>query len=216
MKLNLRSTIVSTALAVSLLAISRFQYHLPIKELFGEQSNYYMYIGISQFLVGAFVVISMLVLGFVLYSHREHLPKLSRTLSAQAAVIIGMIGVNLLWNIVYYCVGANNLPAILPKMGGLWLTVQYILLSIWLWQLACTSKQTFASKQMGKAGKIGSWGYIIFIIVWLVGAVLIASGDADTIPNIVYSILAQSITISTSILTLYWLLSYYVHSKHSS
>jgi hypothetical protein len=109
MKLNLRSTIVSTALAVSLLAISRFQYHLPIKELFGEQSNYYMYIGISQFLIGAYVVISMLVLGFVLYSHREHLPKLSRTLSAQAAVIIGMI-IALAMNILWTMCGIGTLP----------------------------------------------------------------------------------------------------------
>lgn len=65
MKLNLRTTIAATAFAISLLTIGRLQYNLPLEELLGD--NYYMYIGLSQCVIGAYAVMSIIVFGFTLY-----------------------------------------------------------------------------------------------------------------------------------------------------
>ena len=86
----------------------------------------------------------------------------------QAKIICGMMIVNLLWHLVYYSVGAENIAEIYTKIGGWWLTAEYLLLTIWLWQVAIVAKQKFESRLMGTIGLSVSCIYIVSTIAWLV------------------------------------------------
>ena len=213
MKLHLRATIAATAVAMTLSTISKFRSYFPLQEWWGD--NYYVCLGLIELCIGIFGVICISLLGFALSSNREQLFKLSPMLRVEALIVCIMIVVNLIWHIAYYSIGADKIPQTILSIGHWWAKVEYILLTIWLWQLTFTQKSVFTSLQLGKIGKICSWVYILVMILWIVGLVIVTKTmNKDMLYEYdVYTVIGEIVSVLIYIIMLSLLSSYYWFSK---
>jgi hypothetical protein len=166
MKLSLKAVFVAAAIAMTFQLCDRFIGLLPLQEWLKE--SYYIYFGAYYAIIALYSAICLVLTGFLLYKNQKELLILSPAMKIQAKIICGMMIVNLLWHLVYYSVGAENIAEIYTKIGGWWLTAEYLLLTIWLWQVAIVAKQKFESRLMGTIGLSVSCIYIVSTIAWLV------------------------------------------------
>lgn len=202
--MKLRVTIAATAVAVTLQTIIQLQYFLPLYEWYG--SKYYAVLGLVQLLVGTFVGICLPMMGWAIYKNREQLPKLRPFMRIEALVICCLIGMLLVWYTIRYCVGASELSS-LPI--GNWLKIaSYVLLSVWLWQMACTKNDLFASEEIGKAGKRGGWACVILIIILLASIMLIVAINSGEVQVETYSIIGTAAAVIPWLMIVYWLANY--------
>ena len=215
MKLHLRATIATTAVAMTLSTISKFRSYFPLQEWWGD--NYYACLGLTELCIGIFGVICIPLLGFALSSNLKQLFKLSPMQRVEALIVCIMIAVNLIWHIAYYSIGADKIPQTILSIGHWWDEAEFILLTIWLWQLTFTQKGVFTSLQLGKIGKICSWVCILVVILWIVGLVIITTTmNEDMLHEYnVYTIIGEIASVLIYIIMLSLLSSYYWFSKHN-
>ena len=135
----------------------------------------------------------------------------------EALIVCIMIAVNLIWHIAYYSIGADKIPQTILSIGHWWDEAEFILLTIWLWQLTFTQKGVFTSLQLGKIGKICSWVCILVVILWIVGLVIITTTmNEDMLHEYnVYTIIGKIESVLIYIIMLSLLSSYYWFSKHN-
>ena len=204
MKLHLKATMAFAATVMTIKACNRFISDLPLQETLGDA--YYLFVGLYYGIVGIIGAIAMVLVGFALYANRNQLPKLSMALRVQSLILIAMMTINLLWHIVFYSVGAANIPDVYTTVGKWWLTVQYILFAAWLWQYVCVKRGSFASEKMGKIGKWGSWIYILAIVAFIACSIVSVTLFSDTDQeNNIYTISSLAETILMELIYLLWL-----------
>lgn len=183
-QLNLKATLVCTAIAMTFLTLNRFISWLPQFECWSD--IYYGMIGIYHLITGTYSAICMVLLGFALYQNRMELNSLSSVMKIQAQIIFWMVIINLLWHVVFYSLGAENIAEIYTKIGYWWLTVEYIMLTVWLWQLAIVPHRKIHSEEIGKIGRICSWLFIVTLILWIVvivGLLLLSKMKEDSMTD---------------------------------
>lgn len=208
--MKLKATIAATAVAMTLQTIIQLQYLLPLYEWYG--SNYYAVLGLVQLLVGAFVGICLPIMGWAIYKNREQLPKLRPFMRIEALVICCLIGMLLVWIVVRYSIDVDKL-SLLPNIGSWLKMVSYTLLSVLLWQMACTKNETFASEEIGRAGRLGAWVCVIFIVVFLASIAMIVTKVFGEVSVDMYGIIGIVVTIALHLILGYWLAYYCYYNE---
>jgi hypothetical protein len=193
MKLNLKATIIATAVVMTLDSIQRILKYVPYAQerMNNWSSDQFAVYGLVIGVLALFLYICALLIGFAISSNRENLPALSPCMRTQLIVIVGMIIFNLLWYVVYYSIGSENIPEVCRQIVSYWLITQKVLLTAWLWQLAFTKQGTFSSANIGKTGKIFSWGWIISIVAMFATAIVFIIVNESDLPRFFYSISAE-------------------------
>lgn len=210
--MKLKATIAATAVAMTLQTIIQLQYLLPLYEWYG--SNYYAVLGLVQLLVGAFVGICLPIMGWAIYKNREQLPKLRPFMRIEALVICCLIGMLLVWIVVRYSIDVDKL-SLLPNIGSWLKMVSYTLLSVLLWQMACTKNETFASEEIGRAGRLGAWACVIFIIILLASIMLIVAINSGEVQVETYSIISTAAAVIPWFMIVYWLANYCYYNNRN-
>lgn len=203
--MKLKVTIAATAVAITLQTIIQLQYLLPVYEWCGD--IYYPVLGMVQLFVGILIGVCMPMMGWTLYKNRAQLPKLSLLMRTEALIICGLIGAFLVWNVGRYSIDVDKL-SLLPNIGSWLKMVSYTLLSVLLWQMACTKNETFASEEIGRAGRLGAWVCVIFIVVFLASIAMIVTKVFGEVSVEMYGIIGIVVTIALHLILGYWLAYY--------
>lgn len=208
--MKLKVTIAATAVAMTLQTIIQLQYLLPVYEWCGD--IYYPVLGMVQLFVGALIGVCVPMVGWALYKNRAQLPKLSLLIRTEALIICGLIGAFLVWNVVRYSIDVDKL-SLLPNIGSWLKMVSYTLLSVLLWQMACTKNETFTSEEIGRAGRVGAWAFVVLILVFLASIVIIVARDSGDVSVDLYSIIGIVMTVVSHLIIGYWLAYYCYYNE---
>lgn len=198
MKRFLNTTLIASAVGITLQAIQNIVYYIPyIQDSINAWTNdHTVAYGTLSGVYGLLLYLCFLLLGFAISSSREQLPSLSACMRMQMLIIIGMLLGRFVWGIAYYSIGGEHIPHICKQIAGYWTTIQNTLLACWLWQLACRKKGTFQSASLGKLGKISSLGIIVATILWIV-AIILYKGD---LPKFMYSLMTWTLHLTFIVL----------------
>jgi hypothetical protein len=190
MKTFLKSTLAATALAMTLQAIKNIIYYTPLQEDINAwlEESLVAY-GFSTLIFGFFAYVCFLLLGFAISSSRDQLPALSPCMRTQMIIIAALITCRLVWYIIFYSIGWEDVPQIYSQIAGYVTTVQNILTAAWLWQLTFSKQGTFQSDTLGEAGKSTSWAIIVASVLWIASIIVLSTRFEGDTPRFLYSIM---------------------------
>ena len=187
MKLNLKASIIATAVGMTLSSIYRIAYH--ILYLQGLSTETFMYTTSCSAFISFFVFICFVLMGFAVSSNREQLPTLSSTMAIQLLIMMLIMCTNIILRLVSEH-SESYLSSTCSEISPYSVTVLKILIAAWLWQLAFGKHKTFASNRVGGFGKTYASFLIIATIVYLV--ILIAfTISGNDIPASMYTIMGD-------------------------
>lgn len=187
MKLNLKASIIATAVGMTLSSIYRIAHH--ILYLQGLSTETFMYTTLCSAFISFFVFICFVLMGFAVSSNREQLPTLSSTMAIQLLIMMLIMCTNIILRLVSEH-SESYLSSTCSEISPCSVTVLKILIAAWLWQLALGKHKTFASNRVGGFGKTYASFLIIATIVYLV--ILIAfTISGNDIPASMYTIMGK-------------------------
>ena len=187
MKLNLKATIIATAVGMTLSSIYRIAYHIIYLQ--GLSAENMIYTTSCSALISLFIFICFVLMGFAVSSNREQLPTLSSSMAIQVLIMTLIICINIILGLV----SEHSESSLSPTCSNIRIysvTALRILLAAWLWQLALGKHKTFASKRVGVFGKTYASFLIIAAIVFLVIIIAFTISGND-IPAYMYTIMGE-------------------------
>ena len=147
------------------------------------QDDFVMYWGLWNCAMFVFYLITMILLGFALYQHRNELPTLTPALKWQAQILVSLLGVYIICYLVITFVenvfGQETIPSICWKLYGWFYTIINIFFAAWLWQFAFVRREKMASEPIGKLGRGFAWFVIIGIVLVLASILCLVACDKD-------------------------------------
>ena len=187
MKLNLEATIIATAVGMTLSSMYRIAYHIIYLQ--GLSAENIIYTTSCSALIGLFIFICFVLMGFAVSSNREQLPTLSSSMAIQVLIMMLIICINIILGLV----SEHSESSLSPTYSNIRIysvTALRIILAAWLWQLALGKHKTFASKRVGVFGKTYASFLIIAAIVFLVIIIAFTISGND-IPAYMYTIMGE-------------------------
>lgn len=199
-RLNLKATLICAAVAMTLKVLNHYSSYLPSETWL--QDDFVMYWGLWNCAMFVFYLITMILLGFALYQHRNELPTLTPALKRQAQILVSLLGVYIICYLVITFVenvfGQETIPSICWKLYGWFYTIIKIFFAAWLWQFALVRREKMASEPIGKLGRGFAWFVIIGIIVYLatiVVTVALLPGYESQLMRILPEVIATTLLV---------------------
>jgi hypothetical protein len=199
-RLNLKATLICAAVAMTLKVLNHYSSYLPSETWL--QDDFVMYWGLWNCAMFVFYLITMILLGFALYQHRNELPTLTPALKRQAQILVSLLGVYIICYLVITFVenvfGQETIPSICWKLYGWFFWIVIIFFVAWLWQFALVRREKMASEPIGKLGRGFAWFVIIGIIVYLatiVVTVALLPGYESQLMRILPEVIATTLLV---------------------
>ena len=174
-RLNLKATLICAAVAMTLKVLNHYSSYLPSETWL--QDDFVMYWGLWNCAMFVFYLITMILLGFALYQHRNELPTLTPALKWQAQILVSLLGVYIICYLVITFVenvfGQETIPSICWNLYGWFYTIINIFFAAWLWQFAFVRREKMASEPIGKLGRGFAWFVIIGIVLVLASMIVL-------------------------------------------
>jgi hypothetical protein len=199
-RLNLKATLICAAVAMTLKVLNHYSSYLPWETWL--QDDFVMYWGLWNCAMFVFYLITMILLGFALYQHRNELPTLTPALKRQAQILVSLLGVYIICYLVITFVenvfGQMTVPGICWTLYHCFFWIVIIFFVAWLWQFALVRREKMASEPIGKLGRGFAWFVIIGIIVYLatiVVTVALLPGYESQLMRILPEVIATTLLV---------------------